>query len=88
MKSNNLLRLSVAVVATLLAACESQPVSNELPLICVETPKMGKCTGSTPGFYYDFPSDTCRPFQYGSCHGAVPFSSRDRCESTCVARGK
>ncbi|MBP6582556.1 MAG: proteinase inhibitor I4 serpin, partial [Chromatiaceae bacterium] len=41
-----------------------------------------------PGFYYDYPSDTCRPFRYGSCHGPVPFTSRDLCDQTCVARGK
>jgi len=89
-KSINLIRLMVAVpvVAMLFAGCETQQVSNELPLICVETPQLGKCNGSTAGFYYDYPSDTCRPFRYGPCHGRVPFSSRDLCESTCVARGK
>ena len=72
--------------ALLFSGCASQPASNDLPVICVDTPQVGKCAGNTPGFYYDYPSDTCRPFRYGPCHGPLRFTSRDQCEATCVAR--
>lgn len=80
--------MALLVVATLSAGCESQKVSNDLPIICVDTPQLGKCNGSTPGFYYDYASDTCRPFRYGPCNGPMHFSNREQCEATCVARGK
>ena len=73
----------------LLVGCATPEVStNDLPVFCLDTPKAGKCAGSTPGFYYDYPSDTCRPFRYGPCHGPVRFTSRELCEQACVARGK
>ena len=80
--------MALPVVAIVFAGCESQRVSNELPIICVDTPQLGKCNGSIPGFYYDYPSDTCRPFRYGPCNGPMHFSNREQCEATCVARGK
>lgn len=85
---NRFFMLLPAVAMLVAAGCATQQVSNDLPVICVDTPQVGKCGGKKPGFYYDYPSDTCRPFQYGPCHGPVPFSSRDQCETTCVARGK
>lgn len=73
----------------LLVSCATHVVTtNDLPVICAEKPKSGNCEGRTPGFYYHYPSDTCRSFRYGSCHGPMPFTSREQCEQTCVARGK
>jgi hypothetical protein len=78
----------VLLAMTLVTGCTTDAPKNDLPVICVDSPLQGKCAGSKPGFYYDYPSDTCRPFQYGACHGPMHFISRDQCEATCVARGK
>jgi hypothetical protein len=85
-----LIRLLVFVLPlVLLAACAETPKkSNDLPVYCLDKPKAGQCSGNTPGFYYDYPSDTCRAFKYGNCHGPISFTSRDSCEQACVARGK
>lgn len=80
--------LLIFLFLSLFSGCASEPKSNDLPVICVDSPLQGKCAGNKPGFYYDYPSDTCRPFRYGPCHGPVHFTSRDQCEATCVARGK
>ncbi len=80
--------LLLVLVLALLAGCATQTATNELPVICVDSPLQGKCAGNKPGFYYDYPSDTCRPFRFGACHGPMHFSSREECEATCVARGK
>ena len=73
----------------LMVGCATPEVAtNDLPVFCLDTPISGKCAGRTPGFYYDYPSDTCRPFRYGPCHGPVRFTSRELCEQACVARGK
>ncbi len=73
-----------------LVACSATHIAttNDLPVICAERPKNGNCDGTMPGFYYHYPSDTCRSFRYGSCHGPIPFTSREQCDQTCVARGK
>lgn len=78
----------VLVALTLVAGCATQTTNNDLPVICVDSPLQGKCSGNQPGFYYDYPSDTCRPFRYGPCHGPLHFTSREDCEATCVARGR
>ena len=84
-----MLRLVLIILSVgLFSGCATEPKSNDLLVICVDTPQVGKCAGKTPGFYYDYPSDTCRPFRYGTCHGPVAFTSRDQCEATCVSRGK
>ena len=42
----------------LLVSCATHEVNtNDLPVFSPDTPKSGKCAGSTPGFYYDYPSD-------------------------------
>lgn len=78
----------VLVALILVSGCTTEAPKNGLPVICVDSPLQGKCLGNQPGFYYDYPSDTCRPFRYGPCHGPRHFTSRDQCEATCVARGK
>jgi hypothetical protein len=85
-----LLPLVLVLVLVLVAGCAStqEAVANDLPVHCIGTPQAGKCEGRTRGFYYDYPSDTCRAFHYGPCHGPVAFTRRDQCEQTCVARGK
>ncbi len=90
MRFIRLIRLLVFVLPlVLLAGCAvTQQKSNDLPVHCLDKPKAGQCNGTTPGFYYDYPSDTCRGFKYGTCHGPIPFTSRDACEQVCVARGK
>lgn len=69
----------------LLQGCATEKVNNDLPIQCVDNPLGAVCTGRVRGFYYDYPSDTCRPFLYGPCHGPVQFKSRELCEETCVA---
>ncbi|NCA89155.1 MAG: hypothetical protein EOM92_09630 [Gammaproteobacteria bacterium] len=86
--SSYVLFLLSALTLLVFSGCASQQATNDLPVICVDTPQVGKCAGKTPGYYYDYPSDTCRPFRYGPCHGSLHFISRDECEATCVARGK
>ncbi len=77
------------VPLVLLVGCATPRVdTNNLPVFCLDTPKAGNCAGRTPGFYYDYPSDTCRAFSYGPCHGPMPFTSRELCDQACVARGK
>ncbi len=78
----------VLAALTLITGCATQTPNNDLPVSCVDSPLGGRCMGNKPGFYYDYPSDTCRPFRYGPCHGPVQFTSREQCEATCVARGK
>jgi hypothetical protein len=74
---------AVAALA-LLAGCVGNP-RNGLPVHCLDEPAPGTCKGRVPGYYYDYPSDTCRVFYHGGCGGRVPFESRSDCEETCVA---
>jgi hypothetical protein len=77
--------LGCAALLTLLAGCSASRDKNEfLPVYCLNAPDPGPCNGRIPGYYYDYPSNSCRMFHYGGCRGRVPFESRSACEEACV----
>jgi hypothetical protein len=79
----------VGCLILLLAACGSTPESSpgeQLHVSCLEKPDTGVCRAAKTAFYYDYPSDSCRRFNWGGCGGRVPFQSMDQCVKTCGGR--
>jgi len=72
-------------LALALSGCGGSPDKDKvLPVHCLDKPDRGPCKARIPSYYYDYPSNTCRRFQYGGCRGHVPFETRSACEQACV----
>jgi hypothetical protein len=80
--------LLALIVAAPLAGCGSSPEGGDdlIHVSCLVEPDRGPCGGATPGFYYDFRSDSCMRFMYGGCGGKVPFATMEQCVETCGGR--
>jgi hypothetical protein len=55
----------------------------DLHVSCLQKPDPGPCRGSKTAFFYDYRSDSCRPFRHGGCGGNVPFATLDACLRQC-----
>jgi hypothetical protein len=75
----------LALLAAATGCVETTETKPGLPVYCLDKPDPGPCDQRIPMYYYDYPSDTCRVFQYGGCQGHVPFETRSACEDACVA---
>ena len=82
-------RVMVGSLALLLGGCMHNLQKQDLMHVnCMNAPDPGPCKGAIPGFYYDYPSDSCRRFIYGGCGGQRPFDSMEACIKACGAKGK
>ena len=48
---------------------------------CRLKPDKGPCNGSIEKYYYDRVEKKCKPFDWGGCHGVVPFDYMEECEA-------
>lgn len=84
-----LLRLALLALAVelLASACGSAPQdatpSDLLHVSCLQTPVEGGCAGATPGAWYDYRADQCRPFPLTGCGGRSPFPTLADCIRAC-----
>ncbi|TVQ88987.1 MAG: alpha-1-antitrypsin [Chromatiaceae bacterium] len=82
--------LPAIAAALLLSSCGSTPqeaIPTELLHVsCLQAPVTGRCAGETPGAWYDYRTDTCRPFPMTGCGGSAPFRTLADCIRTCGAK--
>jgi hypothetical protein len=76
---------SVLVIAGC-AGGPSVPDGDQMHISCLTQPEPGSCRGTKPGFYYDYQTDSCRRFFYGSCGARVPFATIEDCRARCGGR--
>lgn len=57
-----------------------------LHVSCLQEPQRGRCGRPRPAFYYDYQSDSCRPFRQGVCDPDWPFQALRDCVNTCGGR--
>lgn len=87
-------RQSLALLLALsLAACGGEPKVAEtadsgdlLHVSCLQAPQTGTCSRPRPAFYYDYQTDSCRPFFPGVCDPNWPFHSVRDCLQVCGGR--
>ncbi|XP_051992203.1 tissue factor pathway inhibitor 2-like [Xyrauchen texanus] len=61
---------------------------NKVPIICQDFLDPGKCSGSTPRYYYNSATQTCQEFMYTGCGGGSNnFPSKQVCMSVCNNTG-
>lgn len=78
--------LAGCLIALLLASCVEEPETRPgLPVHCLDEPDPGPCEGQEVRWYYDYRTDSCKPFHYGGCQGRVPFEDSESCRADCVA---
>ncbi|WP_416274541.1 BPTI/Kunitz domain-containing protein [Lamprobacter sp.] len=53
---------------------------------CLQQPERGRCGQPRPAFYYDYQSDSCRPFMQGVCDPDWLFQSLRDCVRICGGR--
>ncbi|WP_462320860.1 BPTI/Kunitz domain-containing protein [Halochromatium sp.] len=74
----------------LLTACAgvggSEDTADLLHVSCLQEPQPGRCSRPGPAFYYDYRSDSCRPFRQGVCDARWPFQSLRDCLNVCGGR--
>lgn len=88
-----LFRLCVLLPGLLLVACAAgsggtgaADSGDLLHVSCLQAPQPGRCSRPRPAFYYDYPSDSCRPFRPEVCDPAWPFQSIRDCVQVCGGR--
>ncbi|MCF8015735.1 MAG: proteinase inhibitor I4 serpin [Chromatiaceae bacterium] len=78
------------LLLSLLVGCAGGPDAGDngdlLHVSCLQEPQLGRCSRSRPAFYYDYQSDSCRPFRQGVCDSDWPFQSLRDCVKTCGGR--
>jgi hypothetical protein len=81
------------LAALLLAACGGGPKVTQsadsgdlLHVSCLQAPPSGTCSRPRPAFYYDYQTDSCRPFFPGVCDPNWPFQSVRDCLQVCGGR--
>lgn len=78
----------LALASLLLVGCSGN-VSDGDDLVhvsCFNEPRAGRCSQRQPAFYYDYPTDTCRPVLGGVCDRRWPFPSMRSCVEACGGR--
>lgn len=56
----------------------------EPPSACAVEPVATECDNNLVGYFFDAASQTCRPFDHGTCGGeVVPFESEAACQAAC-----
>ncbi|NEX16002.1 MAG: hypothetical protein C1943_05030 [Halochromatium sp.] len=65
---------------------KSREAANLLHVSCLQEPERGRCGRPRSAFYYDYRSDSCRPFMPGVCNSDWPFQSLRDCVRTCGGR--
>jgi len=65
---------------------QSREAADLLHVSCLQEPEPGRCGRPRSAFYYDYRSDSCRPFMAGVCDPDWPFRSLRDCVRTCGGR--
>lgn len=50
---------------------------------CLQVPQPGRCSKPRAVFYYDYRTDSCKPFARGVCDPDWPFRSLRDCVKAC-----
>lgn len=79
--------LALFIVSSL-AGCAggAGDVADLLHVSCLQEPQRGRCSQPRSAFYYDYQSDSCRPFKQGVCDPDWPFQSLRDCIQACGGR--
>ena len=50
---------------------------------CYSTPDAGMCKAAITKYYFDWETNSCKPFVWGGCGGTVPFDTVELCQGLC-----
>jgi len=53
------------------------------PMECYLKPDPGVCNADITKYYFDWESQSCKPFSWNGCRGTVPFDRYEACTSLC-----
>lgn len=81
--------IGLALGGLVLHGCGGGTLTDDSDLIhvsCFEMPAASRCSRPVSGFYYDYPSNTCRPVRGGVCDRDWPFRTLRDCVDACGGR--
>lgn len=76
------LPLILILIAFALIGCKTLQQDKRCRLI----PQAGPCNDSIIKYYYDRAEAKCKPFNWGGCHGLVPFDFIEECEACATTQ--
>lgn len=62
---------------------DKPPLAENHPEKCLMKPDKGPCKAIFWKYYFNQQTNRCEEFLYGGCEGAVPFETKEECQTTC-----